>query len=37
VRGMLESISAPLPGSVDEIVELDRAVRIKTRECLARP
>ena len=36
VRGMLESISAPLPGSVDEIVELDRAVRIKTRECLAR-
>ena len=35
VRGMLESISAPLPGSVDEIVELDRAVRIKTRECLA--
>ena len=36
VRGMLESISAPLPGAVDEIVELDRAVRIKTRECLAR-
>ena len=35
VRGMLESISAPLPGSVDEIIELDRAVRAKTRERLA--
>ena len=35
VRGMLESILAPLPGSVDEIIELDRAVRAKTRERLA--
>ena len=35
VRGMLESIWAPLPGSVDEIIELDRAVRAKTRERLA--
>ena len=32
---MLESIWAPLPGSVDEIIELDRAVRAKTRERLA--
>ena len=35
VRGMMDSIAAPLPGSVDEIIELDCAVRAKTRERLA--
>ena len=32
---MMEKIDAPLPGSVDEIIELDRAVRAKTLEHIA--
>ena len=35
VRDMMEKIEAPLPGSVDEIIELDRAVRAKTLEHIA--